>query len=611
MLLSVKKITIKTFCNTPVTHSFSVATDNKYSSPFNFLFGVLTIMLHLIFSGKALAKPLPSTMHQPGSMAIKPPAETKPFTVMSKQTGSASLTQSTGNNTLCESPQPTIIFNPQTIFDEDEEGIIFFHRWINAIHIDTKVYTLKNESYFFTKKCDKTHADMAELERHLRSKKYIRDARVTSDKTLQHINVTTWDNWTLMPTVSFGRKGGVNTFSVGIKDRNLLGLGIDAEIASYQNLQRSGYKVHIASPLFQKQNTELSLRFADNDDGEQKSAFVHKIFASFDTKSAYKLGFNDELRNDTIFQNGETQSVYKHQIHYKEINYAWLTTHHENHLLRYRIGLTQDKHTFDAISAEDRFALSSPTLTENVPMDRNLLYPWLAAEFIEKDFQKLTNIHLISQIEDFNQGWQLNTKVGFGDGSKKDSAWLLWQLHLKKGFNLQNNALLLLEMSIANDIYKDRDSRLLAKLNGEYFYRFTKKWGFYLSNTYVLSKDQYFDHPVAIGGSSGIRGFPLQYQHGKNSVMFTSEIRYYPGINLFKLFDLAGVAFTDLAKTTGDSEVENIEDGWLGSAGIGLRVHTPHSGGSNSVIHLDFAFPQSDNPDINNFEIRVQAKKSF
>jgi hypothetical protein len=57
--------------------------------------------------------------------------------------------------------------------------------------------------------------------------------------------------------------------------------------------------------------------------------------------------------------------------------------------------------------------------------------------------------------------------------------------------------------------------------------------------------------------------------------------------------------------------VKNIEDGWLSSAGLGLRVYTPHSGGNNSVVHLDFAFPQSNNPEINSFEIRVQAKKSF
>lgn len=94
-------------------------------------------------------------------------------------------------------------------------------------------------------------------------------------------------------------------------------------------------------------------------------------------------------------------------------------------------------------------------------------------------------------------------------------------------------------------------------------------------------------------------------------VKVTSEIRYYPHINLFKLFDLAGVAFADAGRALGQSTVKNIEDGWLGSVGLGLRLHSPHSGGNNPIIHIDFAFPQSDNIEINRFEIRVQAKKSF
>lgn len=509
----------------------------------------------------------------------------------------------------CDPPHTNIIFKPQTIFNENEDGIIFLHRWANALHIDTKIFTLENESSFFINKCIKTSDDMAELERHLRSRKYLRDAKVSSDN--DDITVTTWDNWSLMPTISFGRKGGINTYSFGIKDRNLLGLGIDTEIESYRNTQRSGYKLQATVPLYQKQNTSAKLRFADNDDGKQRSLFIHKIFAGFHTKNAYYAGFNEESRNDTIFQNGQDQSIYGHDISFKEASYAWLNSNSDNQLLRYRIGFSQDKDSFSALTIEEESDTEKLLLTTELPEDRDLIYPWFAFEYIEKDFRKLTNVHLITQIEDFNHGWQINSRFGIGNGSKENSAWALWNMRVKKGFNLHDNALLLLDFSLANDIYQHRDNRLLIKLSGEYFYQLSKRWGFYLGNINVASKNQYLDKPVTIGGNTGLRGFPLQYQHGQNSVKVTSEMRYYPAINLFKLFDLAGVAFIDAGKAFGTSAVENIEDDWLGSAGIGLRLHTPHSGGNNSIVHIDFAFPQSDNPDINSFEIRVQAKKSF
>lgn len=529
---------------------------------------------------------------------------------VSKQASNNTSNEAANEKILCDIKQPKITFKPQTIFDENEEGIFFLHRWANAIHIDTKILTLENEATFFINKCTKTFADIAELERHLRSRIYLRAAKVTTDEN-EDITITTWDNWSLMPTISFGRKGGINTYSFGIKERNLLGLGIDTEIESYRNTQRSGYKLHANIPLFQKQNSSVQLGFSDNDDGQQRSLFLHKMFASFHTKTAYDIGFNEEYRNDTLFQNGQDQSVFKHDISFKEASYAWLNFNNEYSLLRYSVGITQDRDIFSSLSIQQSNELTKPVLTTVRPEDRDLLYPWFAFEYIEKDFRKLTNVHLITQIEDFNHGWQLNSSLGIGNANKDNSPWAIWKMRIKKGYNLHNNALLLLELILANDIYQQRGNRLLVRMTGEYFYQLNENWGFYLTSDNVASKNQYLDQPVTMGGDEGLRGFPLQYQHGQNSVKVTSEIRYYPQINLFKLFDLAGVVFVDAGRVFGESTVKNIEEGWLGSAGLGLRLHSPHSGGNNPIIHIDFAFPQSDNSDINSFEIRVQAKKSF
>ena len=250
-------------------------------------------------------------------------------------------------------------------------------------------------------------------------------------------------------------------------------------------------------------------------------------------------------------------------------------------------------------------------LSSSLPQDREFNYPWLKIDYIEKDFKKLSNIHLITQIEDFNHGWQLSSTLGLSDGSKKNSAWALFETKIYKGFEIHHNALVLMNLTLVGDIYDQQESRFLINLNSEYFYNISDRWGFYVSNNNVLSKNQYLDKPVTIGGNTGLRGFPLQYQHGEHSVKFTSEIRYYPQINLFKLFDLAGAAFFDTGRAFGESEIENSEDAWLYSVGIGARLYSPHSAGNHQVIHIDFAFPQSDNPDIDSFEIRVEAKQSF
>lgn len=510
----------------------------------------------------------------------------------------------------CLHNQQQVTFKPQTIFDENEEGFIFLHRWANAIHIETKKITLENEASFFLNKCAKNFADMAELERHLRSKKYLRDAKVTSDEMVEKITVTTWDNWSLMPTISFGRQGGESTYSFGIKERNLLGLGIDAELETYKNSQRKGYKIKTTIPLFRKQNIDLKLRFANNDDGTQQSLFLQKHFVSFYTNNAYQLGFDDASRHDTLYQNDSELAIFSHDINYKNVEYSWLNFNNENELARYTVGITQDQHEFYYTDS----ANNNPN-SLLLPKDRDFIYPWVGFDYIEKKFRKLTNIHLISQIEDFNYGWQFSSRLGLSDGNKENSAWALFNASINKGFEIHDDAVLLLNIALSGDVYDQQDHRLLLNMNTEYFYNFDSNWGVYLNNTNVISNNQYLDNPITIGGNTGLRGFPLQYQHGEHSVKFTSEIRYYPYINLFKLFDLAGTAFIDTAKTFGSVGAQgvekNIEDTWLYSVGVGARIYSPHAGDSHHVIHIDFAFPQSDNPDINSFEIRLEAKNSF
>jgi len=511
---------------------------------------------------------------------------------------------------VCNQEKQNVIFKPLTIFDENEEGFIFLHRWANAIHIDTKQITLENEAAFFLDKCAKNFSDMAELERHLRSRKYLRDAKITSDEQVENITVTTWDNWSLMPTISFGRQGGESKYSFGIKERNFLGLGIDAEIETYKNSQRKGYKVKTTIPLFSRKNIDLRLRFADNDDGTQQSLFLQKHFASFYTNKAYQFGFNEESRNDTIYQNDSELAIFAHDISYKRAEYAWLNYNSEESLVRYRVGITQDLHEF-SYTDNAKNNPNSPLL----PQDRDFIYPWIGFDYIEKNFKKLTNIHLITQIEDFNHGWQFSSRIGVSDGEKENSAWALFHAEINKGFEIHDDALVLMNIALNGDVYDQQDHRVFLNINTEYFYNFNSSWGFYLNNTNVISHNQYLDKPVTVGGSTGLRGFPLAYQHGEHSVKFTNEIRYYPYINIFKLFDLAGAAFIDTARTFGNIEAqgvkENIEDGWLYSVGLGARLYSPHSAGNHQVIHIDFAFPQSNNPDINNFEIRIESKQSF
>jgi hypothetical protein len=505
-----------------------------------------------------------------------------------------------------------IDFKINDIFDLSDSDTIFLHHWANFFHIKTKPVTLSNESAFFLKKCGVVQADLLELERHLRQQKYIRKAVVSEDDS-NTIKIETFDNWSLMPTVDFGRKGGVNKYSIGIKDRNLFGLGIDAEIEYFSNDQRTGYKFDTQFPLFLKQNINASIRLTSNDDGSSESVFVQKNFVSFDTPYAYKFGFDNFNQVDTQFQNGLEVARYNHDKSLSTGQWQWLFKDTNAETIRYGFGYTQEKHTFtELLEPLNSTELVTPPQLEFLPLNRDQNYPFISVEYLQKDYRKFTNFNLINQIEDFNMGWQFSALIGKDFSNNLLGPDALWRTSLSKGLQTSPSGYLFFSANFEGEVQNKTsiDDRYLFSFSTEYFHKFNNTWGAYVKNANTLSKNPFYDQPVALGDDSGVRGYPLQYQHGTSTTQFTVEARYYPHINIYKLFELGGAAFIDSGKAFGNSPIANTNSSVLTSVGLGARFYSTHSSEAQ-VIHLDIVKPLSTDINVNNVEFRITTKHSF
>lgn len=499
-------------------------------------------------------------------------------------------------------------FVTHDIFDLTDPDTIFLHHWANFLHNKTKQWTLINESAFFIKKCQIIDEDLHELERHLRSQKYIRDAKVTN--TPEHkIQVQTWDNWSLMPTIDFGRKGGKNQYALGIQDRNLLGLGIDTEIEYFSNDQRTGYKLKTQFPLFLNNNINANVRLTSNDDGTSEAIFFEKAFVSFDTQNAFKIGFDNFNQIDTLYENGRESNEFIHQQQYSTVSWRWLNQDTQTDTLRFGIGYTSDKHSFTGLSeTEKKFSFDNAIL----PSDRSFNYPFAWFGYLQKGYRELTNLYLINHIEDFNLGWNVSASVGSDFSQNDRSPSLIWQSHLSKGLDFNRNAFWLFDASFEGEIYNNSlvQNRMLLQVNAEYFHKFNGNWGGYFKNANQFSKNQFLDLPVALGGESGVRGYPLQYQHGQHSTQFSLEARYYPHINIYKLVELGGAAFIDTGRVFGQIDLTKNPSSWLTSVGLGARFYSTHSSEAR-VIHLDIIKPLSSAPNVNGVEFRITTKHTF
>ena len=117
------------------------------------------------------------------------------------------------------------------IFDENVEDTLLIHEWANYLHIITKS-TVIEERLPFSVEDKVSEKDIIEAEALLRSQRYLSNAEIISKLDCESqsvdLDIITRDNWSLIPTLSFTRSGGQNSSLFGVREDNLLGLGIRA-----------------------------------------------------------------------------------------------------------------------------------------------------------------------------------------------------------------------------------------------------------------------------------------------------------------------------------------------------------------------------------------------
>jgi hypothetical protein len=151
-----------------------------------------------------------------------------------------------------------ISINNNTIFDESEDATMAIHYLANWMHITTKEGVIRERLPF--KEGDLLNEeDLLEAERIIRSQAYIRDVKITFKESCDinepaKIEIQTWDNWSLIPTFSFGRKGGENKLSIGVKEDNVLGSGV--RLYSSRSSHKSVVHMDLAKPFETSDNVD-------------------------------------------------------------------------------------------------------------------------------------------------------------------------------------------------------------------------------------------------------------------------------------------------------------------------------------------------------------------
>ncbi|QIR16269.1 hypothetical protein HBH39_16115 [Shewanella aestuarii] len=502
-----------------------------------------------------------------------------------------------------------MVVSSNPIFDESKPDSFFIHRWANYLHTNTTEHTILNNLPFAEGELV-SDRELAEAQRLLRREPYIRDAQITRTEKDPHatedegdtVLVETWDNWSLLPTVSYSKSGGNTKYSFGVKEDNLMGLGIKTDVKYKVDKDRTGYKFAFDMPLTFIKHSNISANFYDNSDGQATQLSFNKPFYSLDTQHSYGAYWTDELRNDTISQNGEDIAFFAHQINYTSVSYGYLLDKTVNDLSRITFGLVQDKHEFENLN-------DYPDMT--LPYNRDFIYPWIGYEYLQDDYKVFNNVYLIHTNEDINLGWHHKVSIGFETNDIADGASLGYHINLSSQRGWQtDNQLLILNLAGQADIQTSKKDFYNIGLTAEYFYLISPKWTAYSKARISTSANNYLDRPFALGDETGIRGYPNDYQYGDNQWLFTAELRNYPNINLYQLAELGWAIFSDVGQAFGGPDELNEVSGIIGSIGIGARIYSSKSSYGN-IAHIDIAKPFTSGAEVNSWEWRFQIKSHF
>jgi outer membrane protein assembly factor BamA len=499
-----------------------------------------------------------------------------------------------------------IYFRPLQLFDIgglDQDSSLF--RLANRLHIRTRDATIADQLLFHEGEPYNASV-ITESARILRSTRYLRDASIRPiayHDGLVDLEVTTQDVWTLNPGLSFGRHGGKNTAGFELEELNVLGLGTQLGVGFKSGVDRDSKQVFYRDRQLGSSWWDLSATYSDNSDGRLADFSLERPFYSLETLRAGGVSVKDNLRVDSRYDLGKV--IDKFETHAQQASAYWgfsngLTN---DWARRYSVGVTYDEHAFDDAPGANPARL--------LPDDRKLVYPWIAAEWVQDRFATTLNRDQIEKIEDYSVGWKLRAQVGFASSSLgSDRNALMLEGTASTGYDLSERQSLSLSAG-AGGRYEDGSlANGLLSAEARYYFRQSRRRLFFMGLSAMAGSNLDVDEQVLLGGDSGLRGYPLRYQAGTGRFLFTVEQRVFTNWFPFQLVNVGGAAFFDMGRTFGRDPLGTQSQGLLKDVGVGLRLGNSRSALGN-VLHIDLAFPLDGDASISSMQVIVETKRSF
>jgi outer membrane protein assembly factor BamA len=471
-----------------------------------------------------------------------------------------------------------------------------------------------------------TRAALEESERILRANDYLYDAHIRvipGGDGIVDLEVETRDVWTLQGGISFNRAGEANTGSVHLEDNNFLGTGKELTLLRVNDIDRTSNVVRFRDPNLLGGRTRLMLSYADNSDGGRRRFEVDRPFYSLDARWATGLQTMLDSRVEPFYELGRITQRFRHEQEFAEVYTGLSPGLAGGSTERWRLGYTYDRQRFSPYGSLDS--------TDVIPADRKLSYPWIGFEYVQDGYVTEHGLDRLQRPEDLNLGKQLHARLGWSTPTLGgDLTRLIFETGATAGWRPGPRQLFLASVEGStrwrNHVSGlDEQGEPTGKSGGttenlrvggtlRYYVRDFGNNVFYAAATGEFGRHLDAENQILLGGDTGLRGYPLRYQSGDRSVLFTVEQRFFSDREYFHLLHVGAAIFFDAGRAWYETFPEPYffptERPLLKDAGIGLRLGSSRSSKA-AMVHLDLAFPLDGDQTLKRVQWLVTTNETF
>jgi len=498
--------------------------------------------------------------------------------------------------------EPVFDPNRETLGDEILAGL-------NRLHWQTRESVIKDQ-LLFDVGSTVSPAVLAESARLLRSRPYLMDADIKVQNPCEReadIKVTTRDAWSLTPLLALNRSGGNSKTGVGVREKNLLGLGIQVEFKTVKNLDRQGQQFELSTKHLLNTRVQSSVYIENNDDGDVRAFAIGQPFYALDTRKSWGLEVSEISEQIGVYQFGERVGDTQRMQAAGALFYGISSGLKAGRSHRVTFGLLYED--------QDVFLAGATNLEADEARTRKLVAPFVQWSSVSDQFLNARNFDLIGFTEDIETGLVHNLRLAISPsmlGGDQDRL----QVSASAGMAIlaSQKGLLRWDVSVGGlrDLERDETQDIVFSAGIRGLYKPTARAGYHVSLNVDVARNLMTGQQLFLGGETGARGYIDRLQAGDRRLRLRVERRQYLDRNLFGLMNLGWLVFADAGRAWTPNNVTGRRGQSLMDVGLGLRL-APTKAERGKMIHLDFAVPVKNRADplVGDYEFVVSIQNGF